>query len=55
MYAIRSYYGWAQGTFASKVEKDGGALNVTREIDGGLQTIKIIRKGMIEWGYKAQP
>jgi len=33
--------GWAQGTFASKVElSDGGAL-VTREIDGGLQTVKL--------------
>ena len=32
---------WAQGTFASKVEKDGDNLKVTREIDGGLQTISI--------------
>ncbi len=32
---------WPQGTFASKVEKSDGSLNVTREIDGGLQTIKI--------------
>ncbi len=32
---------WPQGTFASKVEKTDGQLNVTREIDGGLQTIKI--------------
>ncbi|MFN3834852.1 MAG: electron transfer flavoprotein subunit beta/FixA family protein [Glycocaulis sp.] len=33
--------GWPQGTFASKVEKDGGNLKVTREIDGGLQTVSI--------------
>jgi electron transfer flavoprotein beta subunit len=33
--------GWPQATFASKVEKDGDALNVTREIDGGLQTVKV--------------
>ena len=33
--------GWPQGTFASKVEKTDGALNVTREIDGGLQTVAI--------------
>jgi len=33
--------GWPQATFASKVEKDGEALNVTREIDGGLQTVKV--------------
>jgi electron transfer flavoprotein beta subunit len=30
-----------QGTFASKVEVDGGALKVTREIDGGLETVKL--------------
>ncbi|MBA4800908.1 MAG: electron transfer flavoprotein subunit beta/FixA family protein [Euryhalocaulis sp.] len=33
--------GWPQGTFASKVEIADGAANVTREVDGGLQTIKI--------------
>ncbi len=32
---------WPQGTFASKVEKKDGKLEVTREIDGGLQTIAI--------------
>uniref|UniRef100_A0A0K8TSS5 Electron transfer flavoprotein subunit beta n=1 Tax=Tabanus bromius TaxID=304241 RepID=A0A0K8TSS5_TABBR len=31
---------WPQGTFCSKVEKDGDSLMVTREIDGGLETIK---------------
>jgi electron transfer flavoprotein beta subunit len=30
-----------QGTFASKVEIAGGAANVTREIDGGLETVKL--------------
>ena len=30
---------WPQATFASKVEKDGDGLKVTREIDGGLETI----------------
>ena len=33
--------GWSQGTFASKLEVADGKLNVTREIDGGLQTIAI--------------
>jgi len=33
--------GWAQGTFASKVEPADGGLNVTREVDGGLQTISV--------------
>lgn len=31
---------WPQATFASKVEKTGDGLTVTREIDGGLETIK---------------
>ena len=38
---LAALLGWPQGTFASKVEKNDGSLNVTREIDGGLQTIKI--------------
>lgn len=38
---LAALLGWAQGTFASKVEKDGDNLKVTREIDGGLQTISI--------------
>ena len=33
--------GWAQGTFASELEVDGDTATVTREVDGGLQTIKI--------------
>ncbi|MEO0990882.1 MAG: electron transfer flavoprotein subunit beta/FixA family protein, partial [Pseudomonadota bacterium] len=33
--------GWAQATFASELEVDGDAANVTREVDGGLQTIKV--------------
>jgi len=33
--------GWAQGTFASKLAIDGGMLNVTREIDGGLETLAL--------------
>jgi electron transfer flavoprotein beta subunit len=33
--------GWPQGTFASKVAIEGGALMVTREVDGGLQTVKL--------------
>jgi electron transfer flavoprotein beta subunit len=33
--------GWPQGTFASKVEVNGAELNVTREIDGGLETVKL--------------
>jgi electron transfer flavoprotein beta subunit len=32
---------WPQGTFASKVVIDGSDLSVTREVDGGLQTVKL--------------
>jgi electron transfer flavoprotein beta subunit len=32
---------WPQGTFASKVAIDGETLAVTREVDGGLQTVKL--------------
>ncbi|XP_046971301.1 electron transfer flavoprotein subunit beta [Vanessa cardui] len=31
---------WPQGTFASKIEKSDAGLTVTREIDGGLETVK---------------
>ncbi|HTG39220.1 electron transfer flavoprotein subunit beta/FixA family protein [Sphingomonas sp.] len=33
--------GWAQGTFASKVEVEGEAVKVTREVDGGLETVSL--------------
>ncbi|MCC6775773.1 MAG: electron transfer flavoprotein subunit beta/FixA family protein [Hyphomicrobiales bacterium] len=33
--------GWPQGTFASKLVVDGGELLVTREVDGGLQTVRL--------------
>jgi electron transfer flavoprotein beta subunit len=33
--------GWPQGTFASKVAVDGNSVQVTREVDGGLQTVKL--------------
>ncbi len=32
---------WPQGTFANEVKIDGGKANVTREIDGGLQTVAL--------------
>ncbi len=33
--------GWAQGTFASKLEISGDSVDVTREVDGGLQTLTL--------------
>jgi electron transfer flavoprotein beta subunit len=38
---LAALLGWPQGTFASKVALDGDALMVTREVDGGLQTVKL--------------
>lgn len=33
--------GWAQGTFASAVNVEGDSVSVTREVDGGLETVKL--------------
>lgn len=33
--------GWPQGTFASKVDLEDGSAKVTREVDGGLETVSI--------------
>jgi len=33
--------GWAQGTFASKLEVKGETAVVTREVDGGLETVEV--------------
>ncbi|MGI9366854.1 MAG: electron transfer flavoprotein subunit beta/FixA family protein [Rhizobiaceae bacterium] len=38
---LSALLGWAQATFASNLEIDGDSANVTREVDGGLQTIKV--------------
>ena len=38
---LAALLGWAQGTFASKLKFEGGFVAVTREIDGGLETIKL--------------
>ena len=38
---LAALMGRPQGTFASKVEIDGDAVSVTREVDGGLETVKL--------------
>ncbi|MBO0712036.1 MAG: electron transfer flavoprotein subunit beta/FixA family protein [Acetobacteraceae bacterium] len=38
---LAALLGWPQGTFASKIALDGDSVTVTREIDGGLQTVKL--------------
>ncbi|MCC8997992.1 MAG: electron transfer flavoprotein subunit beta/FixA family protein [Candidatus Contendobacter sp.] len=38
---LAALLGWPQGAFASKVEVGAGAVNVTREVDGGLETVAL--------------
>ncbi|WP_019995454.1 electron transfer flavoprotein subunit beta/FixA family protein [Aureimonas ureilytica] len=38
---LAALLGWAQGTFASKVEVADGKAMVTREVDGGSQTVEL--------------
>lgn len=38
---LAALLGWPQGTFASKLVIEGNSASVTREIDGGLQTVKL--------------
>ena len=38
---LSALLGWSQATFASEVDIDGDSAKVTREVDGGLQTISV--------------
>jgi electron transfer flavoprotein beta subunit len=38
---LAALLGWPQGTFASKVELGGNGIKVTREVDGGLETVDL--------------
>ena len=38
---LSALLGWSQGTFASELDIEGDNAVVTREVDGGLQTIKV--------------
>ena len=38
---VSALLGWSQATFASKVAIDGDKLNVTREVDGGLENVNL--------------
>ncbi|WP_296572805.1 electron transfer flavoprotein subunit beta/FixA family protein [Phreatobacter sp.] len=38
---LAALLGWPQGTFASRVELAGDTVSVTREVDGGLQTVAL--------------
>ncbi|MCD1641917.1 electron transfer flavoprotein subunit beta/FixA family protein [Aurantimonas coralicida] len=38
---LAALLGWSQGTFANKIELTDGNATVTREVDGGLQTVAL--------------
>ena len=44
---LAALLGWGQGTFASKVEIDGDVAKVTREVDGGLETVKLATPAVV--------
>ena len=44
---LAALLGWPQGTFASKIVVEDGAFLVTREVDGGLQTVKLNRPAIV--------
>jgi len=44
---LSALLGWSQGTFASELDIDGDSAVVTREVDGGLQTIKVAMPAII--------
>ena len=44
---LAALLGWPQGTFASKVEVAGSDVSVTREIDGGLETVKLATPAVV--------
>src|SRR2546426_4834883 len=44
---LAALLGWSQGTFASKVKISAGKAEVTREVDGGLETISITMPAVV--------
>ena len=44
---LAALLGWPQGTFASKVEVSGSDVSVTREVDGGLETLKLTTPAIV--------
>jgi len=44
---LAALLGWPQGTFASKVEIANGTATVTREVDGGLETVALTLPSII--------
>jgi electron transfer flavoprotein beta subunit len=49
---LAALLGWGQGTFASKVEVDGDHVAVTREVDGGLETVRLTTPAIVTTDLK---
>src|ERR1700751_4725538 len=49
---LAALLGWAQATFASKLEVEGSDFKVTREVDGGLQTVKLKGPAIVPTGLR---
>ncbi len=44
---LAAFLGWPQGTFASKLTVEGEDITVTREVDGGLETVQLTLPAII--------
>ncbi len=44
---LAALLGWSQATFASKIEINGDSALVTREVDGGLETLKVTMPAIV--------
>ncbi len=44
---LAALLGWSQATFASKIVIDGDSALVTREVDGGLETVKVTMPAIV--------
>ncbi|GAB1378490.1 electron transfer flavoprotein subunit beta/FixA family protein [Pararhodobacter sp.] len=44
---LSALLGWSQGTFASELEISGDKAKITREVDGGLQTIEVTMPAIV--------
>ncbi len=44
---LAALLGWSQATFASKIDISGDSAQVTREVDGGLETLKVTMPAIV--------
>jgi electron transfer flavoprotein beta subunit len=44
---LAALLGWSQGTFVSKINQSDGELKVTREVDGGLETVQLAMPAIV--------